>query len=158
MFYSRLVDMAKTQLQREAEWRGEHPDFIEGAAVLVDQTAMDDLLRRLQHGDPTRGWEGDPRLVLAYHKPSQTWELHRAEGGGYSLVARSKPGMPFPGNIIDALVERDGRRGFDAKKYVDDHNAAQRKAEEAAQTAYNTQFAERLAWAVKKDSSTGAGI
>lgn len=129
-----------------------------GAAFLVDQREMDGLLDRLQNGDATRGWQGDPRLALAFHKPSQRWELWRAESGGYSLVGRSPIGAGFPANLIDQLVVRDVQRGFDPFQHVQDHNDAldvQRDNElsEAMGPAY-----QKLFWALRKEDRTGAGL
>lgn len=136
-----------------------HPDFIGQSAVIVDPTAMNDLVDRLHNGDPALGWEGDNRLTLAFHKPTQQWELWRLEADNqYRLFARSKPGKPFPGDIIRELVAHDTRRGFDPKAYVDEHNAKIKLEQEKQQTERNLEFADRLAWAIKKDTRTGAGI
>lgn len=137
----------------------EHPEFLGGAAVLVDQTAMNDLLDRLQNGDPTQGWEGDPRLVLAFHKVDQRWELHRLEADNqYRMLARSKPGMAFPASIIQELVRMDTRRGFDPKAYVDQYNAKVEAEKDYDLSQRTREAAEVLAWALKKDTRTGAGL
>lgn len=130
-----------------------------GAAIIVDPRAMDDLLDRLQNGDSTRGWEGDPRFTLAWNRPERRWELWRREvDEQYRLFARSKVDYPFPVDVIDEIVAHDVRRGFDPKAYVDAHNAAL-----DAQNAYNRSQArgpalEKLAWALRKDDKTGAGL
>ncbi len=129
-----------------------------GAAFLVDQREMDGLLDRLQNGSPERGWQGDPRLALAFHKPSQRWELWRAEAGGYSLVGRSPVGAGFPADLIDQLVARDVQRGFDPFQAIQDHNDAlesqkQRDLSEALGPAYS-----KLFWSLRKEDRTGAGL
>lgn len=146
---------------RETEFKAsEHPDFmLSHAAVLTDKRAMDDLIEKLQGGDQTRGWEGDPRLVIAFNKSESRWELWRREHDEqYRLLARSHPGLPFPHSIIDELVERDTRRGFDVKQYVDQHNAhVDLQKEQTLSEAMGPRF-ERLRWALLKDDKAGAGL
>lgn len=133
--------------------RVEHPqEMPSGAAVLVDPLAMDQLLDRLQGGDPTAGWAGDPRLSLAYHRPSQRWELWRLEATGqYSIVSCSRPGYGFPPNLIANLVYRDTRRGYDVKRDVDDHNDALNTTKETAQGDKLAEMSDRLARALRRD-------
>lgn len=95
-----------------------------GAAIIVDPRAMDSLVDRLQGGDPTLGWEGDPRLAVAFNRQTQKWELWRRERDEqYRLVCTSRPGMSFPDNLIQELVSRDVQRGFDPHKYISEYNA-----------------------------------
>lgn len=130
-----------------------------GAAILVDPRAMDALLDRLQNGDSTRGWEGDPRFTLAWNRVDQRWELWRRESDeAYRMFARSKPGHPFPIDIIDEIVAHDVRRGYDPKRDIDAHNAAV-DAEAAYQRSQRRgPSLEKLAWALKRDDRTGAGL
>lgn len=127
-----------------------HPDHLHGAAVVVDRRMMGGLVDRLHNGDPTVGWAGDPQMCLAYHKERRCWELWRLEGGAYGLVARSKPGKPFPGGIIQELVRRDARRGYDAGAEVDAHNAAVRKAHDDAALAAQVEAVRRAAHGVRQ--------
>lgn len=138
----------------------EHPDFMPThAAVLTDTRVMDDLLEKLQNGDETQGWEGDPRLVLAFNKPESRWELWRLEHDEqYRLLARSSPGLPLPHSIIAELVAHDTRRGFNVRQYVDDHNTLIDKQKEQALSETMGPKFERLAWALRKDDRTGAGL
>lgn len=129
-----------------------------GAAVLVDMRAMDGLLDRLHNGDPTKGWEGDTALFLAFNRPSQRWELWRQEGGESSLVGRSKPGHPFPSNLIEELVARDVRRGFKPWESVDAHNRAVDAQRQYEQEQRMGPAIDKLAWALAKDDRTGAGL
>ena len=41
------------------------------------QELADHLSRRIYEGDPTLGWEGDPDLMLTFHKITNRWELLR---------------------------------------------------------------------------------
>lgn len=136
-----------------------HAEIVGNAAVLTDRTAMDDLVRRLQDGDPTVGWEGDPRLCIAFNKNTQQWELWRFEHDSqYRRVLRSKPGMAFPRNLIEQLVQMDAQRGHDVAVEV---AVAREKAEAEADYKFSQAMRpriEKLAWALRKDDRVGAGI
>lgn len=137
----------------------QHAEHIGGAAVLTDETAMNDLVRRLQQGDPTVGWEGDPRLCIAFNKRTDQWELWRFESDSqYRRVLRSKPGMAFPRHLIEQLVQMDRQRGYDLQVDV---AAARAKAEADADYKFHEAMGpriEKLAWALRQDDKTGAGI
>lgn len=130
-----------------------------GAAILASGTAMDDLLDRLQNGSPTHGWEGDARLCLAYNRQTERWELWRCEHDAqYRLVGASKKGFPFPPNLIEHLVSRDGRRGYDLIKDMDKMEMVRKAAEDYKFHEAMAPRIEKLAWALRKDDRTGAGI
>lgn len=138
----------------------DHPTAMpSGASVVVDRRQMDDLLDRIQNGDPRIGWEGDPRFCLAFNRPEQRWELWRREmDEEYRLFARSKPGMSFPVGIVEEIVKHDVRRGYDPKADVDAHNARV-----DADKAYRRRQAmgpvyEKLFWSLRQDDRTGAGL
>lgn len=95
-----------------------HPEFVDGRQLWIEPDVAG-VLHRLHYGDPTKGWEGDPRLAVYYDPRAKVWELTRYEADGqYRLVARSKPGVRFNESLIDALVARDVRRGFDPHKHI----------------------------------------
>jgi hypothetical protein len=72
-------------------------------------SAMSGLIDKLHHGDPVRGWEGDPRLAVYWAPPC--WELWRLEHDGeYRIVWRGAPGTPFDERLIDMLCAWDRRR------------------------------------------------
>lgn len=120
---------------------------------------MNELLDRLQNGDPARGWEGDPRFTLAWNKVERRWELWRREHDEqYRLFARSPLDHPFPIDIIDEIVAHDTRRGFDPKAYVDAHNAAVEAEKAYQRSQIRGPSIEKLAWALKRDDKIGAGL
>jgi len=70
---------------------------------------MASLIDKLHHGDPVRGWEGDPRLAVYWAPPC--WEIMRLEADGqYRMVCKSKAGVPFDERLIEALVAHDRQR------------------------------------------------
>ena len=128
-----------------------HAEHIGGAAVIVDSGAMDNLIDRLQNGDPTLGWEGDPNLCVAFDKLTQRWEIHRLEHDGqYRLVMRSRPGMPFPHNVIEWLVQHDTKRGYDFAAAVAKEMEQQEKARHAAFLEKIAPGHEKALWAARK--------
>ena len=88
-----------------------HPTTI-GGKVLFMSSEVQDFIHKLHYGDPTLGWEGDPRLAL-YHEDGG-WVLERLEADGtYHTVCRSKPGVALDERLIIGLIAHDHRRGYD---------------------------------------------
>ncbi len=90
----------------------EHPLFIDGDWIRVDHPTV----KPLHDGAADLGWDGDPRLVIYLHQPSQVFVLWRLEADNtYRPVARIPDAItPESMNtLIRRLVEVDQRRGFD---------------------------------------------
>lgn len=86
-----------------------HPSHVNGRTLWVEP-AVQEIIDQIQNGDPTIGWEGDPRLAV-YRGPENRWEIHRLEADGeYRLVARSLPNGPLDRSIIFHLRAHDLRR------------------------------------------------
>lgn len=91
-----------------------------------DAPELAEFVDRLNNGDSSIGWEGDPRLVLYQEGPDtpgpegKRWVIYRLEADG-SLrgVIRSKPGVRLDTGLIKYLMERDARRGHDPVALVD---------------------------------------
>lgn len=106
---------------------------------------------KIRFGDPSKGWEGDDRLMLAWNGKEQRIELWRLEHDEqYRMVLRGRPGKRVVDmGLIDFLVQHDVRRGFDVKVSMDAHNA---KVERDDPSHDKVRAAtEKLAWAIKKD-------
>jgi hypothetical protein len=91
-----------------------HPEHIGNEWLLVDHP----VIRPLQDGEPTLGWEGDSRLAVYLHKPSKTFVLWRLESNGeYLPISNYGIGESItPGTVnetIRDLIRTDSRRGFD---------------------------------------------
>lgn len=130
-----------------------HPEWIGGNQVWVETSDTPGrLAHKLQHGDPAKGWEGDPRLVLSYHAERDQWEILRFEADGtYRLVARKPPGQMLDDRIIDELVARDTRRGFDIARHIYDHNARLEREQEDAQVETLMESWDRFRHAARKE-------
>lgn len=129
----------------------QHPETLMNGDVMMLEG---DVADKIQLGDPTKGWEGDPRLVLAWNRRDQRIELWRRERDEhYHLVLRGKPGKRVVDmGIIDFLVSNDVRRGFNVEKYVNEHNDAVKRNDPSNDRV--AAATEKLLWAIKKD--TGA--
>lgn len=126
-----------------------HPEYVDGRRLWFDG-AMWDLIRKLHDGDPTRGWEGDPRLAVYYDGPADRWEVMRYEHDGtYRMVCRSKPGVPFDERLIDALVAHDRNRGVSPHELVDAHNRRIAAEHQRQRDDVAVETAERLRFALR---------
>ena len=111
-----------------------HPEWVAGRRLWIDPV-MQDLIDKIRFGDPGRGWAGDDQLGVFATETDDgiVWEILRNENGGYSTVARSRPGVVFDERVIDGLVARDMalNPGRDLHAEVIEHNAAIDAAEQA---------------------------
>lgn len=130
-----------------------HPEIVEGRRVWLDPV-MADVIDKLHNGDPTKGWDGDPRLEVYFEPIEQRWELWRLEDDNvYRMTCRSQPGVPFDERLIEHLVAHDRRR---FKKSLHDQITEKNEALERAVRAENESYVTeevnpRLRWALKKD-------
>ncbi len=84
-----------------------HPQVVNGRSLWMD-SGLTTLIDKLQNGDPTLGWEGDPRLAL-FMDDNDRWVLSRLEADGeYRDICKSRPGLPRDGRRIMRLME-DGK-------------------------------------------------
>ena len=115
-----------------------HPEFIDdGTWMLVDHPTV----RPLQDGEPTLGWDGDPRLAVYLHLQSECFVVWRLEANGeYLPVAQYGLGQSITPESINQtirdLIRTDSRRGFDpydavieAQNIVDRHQETDRQAQ-----------------------------
>jgi len=72
----------------------------------------DRFIDQIRNGDPTLGWGGDPRLVLAYNNGlNQRWELLRHEPvrnhpNRHVMVLAGPPGAEINQAAINLLIRR----------------------------------------------------
>lgn len=122
-----------------------HPEIVAGRRLWMD-SAMRDIIDKIKYGDPVLGWEGDELLdVFAIEGPTGLqFELMRFEQGDYSLVARSKPGVPFDERIIHELCRRDMARNpkRDLHAEIIEHNE---RIQQATRDHFNEMIAEEIA-------------
>jgi|TARA_Y100000296_G_C5164820_1_gene253958 hypothetical protein len=115
--------------------------------------AVEDVVQKMRFGDPTIGWEGDPLLQL-YLNEENEWEVRRAEGKrGSTLVAKSKPGVPFDERFILYLMEHDQKRRTHEEivTALDAHNDKIEKDEADAAAEKLTEAKDRVMHAAIKD-------
>jgi hypothetical protein len=129
-----------------------HPDTLpSGQRVWMDPEVRD-ILTKLQKGDPTLGWEGDPRLALYRSFATDVWEVWRMEADGeYRMFMRSKPGAKLNESLIQHIVAHDARRGFDPHAEVSRANEVVRTAIEKRNADRMEAAQERMRWALLRD-------
>ncbi len=133
-----------------------HPQTINGKRLMIDPEVQD-LVDRLHNGDPTLGWEGDPRLALTGGRDPVTgenyWELVRFENGQYNLVATSRPGMKLDRSLIMHLVAHDLRRRSmeSITDEIDRHNDAITDPEKNGGAEKLADALEKVYWAANRD-------
>lgn len=129
------------------------PEWHDGRQLWVDPEVQD-IVDRLQNGDPSIGWEGDPRLAL-YRTEDHRWELWRLEESGQMvMVCRSKPGLGLDARLILQLMRHDARRGNDALKVLQsivDHNDRLEERREAEAVDALMGAREKVDWSLLKD-------
>lgn len=129
-----------------------HPEHVGGRRLWMD-SVMTDLIDKLHHGDPIRGWEGDERLAVYWNEPR--WEIWRLEEDDqYRMICRSQPGVPFDERLIDQLCAWDvRRRTVSLADEVEANNAAVDAAKKAERDDYmNHEVVPRLEHALIKEA------
>lgn len=132
-----------------------HPEWVDGKRLWMD-SGMRDVIHKLHHGDPVKGWEGDPALAVYWNEHASVWELWRLEHDGeYRMTCRSKPGVPFDDRLIDALIANDRRRRTKSlHDEVVDRNARKAEADKAARDEWVAEeVAPRLRLALRNEGA-----
>lgn len=128
-----------------------HPEFIDNEWIRVDHP----ILNPIQDGAAELGWEGDIRLVVYLHKPTQTFVLWRLETDGeYRPTAQLPPGASISpesvNKLIRNLVRTDRQRGFnpglDVIKRENAQIVAQHKVFQDASAEFADKFHAAMAW------------
>lgn len=129
------------------------PEILDGRRLWIDPV-MADIIDKLHLGDPTKGWEGDPRLEVYFEPTHRRWELWRLEDDNeYRLVCRSAPDVVFDERVIELLVANDNHRGIKSlhERIVDHNEALNREIEERNDEFINEEVNPRMNYAMKKD-------
>lgn len=131
-----------------------HPEWVAGRRLWLD-TAMRDLLDKVNRGDPVKGWEGDEQLAVYYNEPEHRWELWRLEDDGeYRFICRSLPDAVFDDRIIDALLHWDRNRRQIAlhDEIVARNEKVEAEQDAATDLAMTEDVAPRLRHAFRKEA------
>jgi hypothetical protein len=127
------------------------PEYVDGRKLWVDPEVQE-IIDLMHNGDPTLGWEGDPRLAL--YRTKTGWELDRMGEDGYLYtIARSRKDLKLDRSLIVHLVAHDTRRKSALKQH-DELAKLKETAEAASDAAHAEKVAERLEkvyWGAKRD-------
>lgn len=105
------------------------PEYVNGVPTWIPQAA--DIQRLLKEGDPTIGWEGDPRLYVQPREGAEGYAVGRlCEDGVHRLICLSRPPHKLDKGLLIRLRDHDSRR-VDIFKKVDDANKQAQKEKDA---------------------------
>lgn len=122
-----------------------------GKTLFIDPE-VHDIMDRVQNGDPTAGWEGDPAIAL--FRSEGRWELARlGHDGEYHTICRSRPGLVLDGSLITYLVANDLRRKTAAKQIeeTDALNEAVRRARDDVLEGQMSEALQKVYFGLSKD-------
>lgn len=92
-----------------------------GHRILVSQNVLD-IAKRIQEGDPTCLWSGDPRMFVQFNYETEKYEVWRRGEDGRDRIISSWLPNDFDARVLKHLSEHDTRH-HDLEKRVDEHNA-----------------------------------
>jgi len=122
---------------------------MDGNTLWMDPEVQE-FIQKMHYGDPTLGWQGDPRLSL-YRTPDRRWAIYREEGNGEVVpVCRSRQDLPLGNAVFMHLAAHDHRNGFDPGSLLMDHKGNPLNMPEKASDALREAH-EKLAVAAAKD-------
>lgn len=145
-------------MERELTLTGiAHPEFIGDEWQLVDHPTV----RPIQQGEPTLGWEGDERLAMYLHKPTQSfvlWRLERNEQ--YEPICHSQKELtPAAINmLIRRLIEIDGRRGANPLAVVENSIIAHERELARVRQDAVADFADKLEYGLSRSHLPGVDV
>lgn len=94
-----------------------------------------DIIDRIQRGDGTCGWSGDPRMFVVFDELTQKYQVRRLGTDGREYLCFSYYPEQFDARVLMDLARGDTwARGRDPIAEVDAHNdAIERDAEREAE-------------------------
>lgn len=141
-----------------------HPEFLGAGWQRVDHPE----LAPLTVGEPTLGWQGDPRLAIYKGatrgedgRPRTSYVLYRLEADGeYRPVCaiQGTLGVETVSRLCARLVEIDGQRGWDPLAVIAQEDAYRAKAARDRQTAFIGDFADKFQFALRWSHLPGVDI
>lgn len=134
-----------------------HPLEIEGGWLRVDHPVLDPLA----NGAPDLGWEGDNRLVVYLHVPSEVFVLWRLEHDGEYRTVAALNGVINEANVnslCSRLVEIDTRRGFDAYEEVMAAQDAKERDRDARINELALSFSDKLRFGLARSHLPGVDV
>lgn len=126
------------------------PAFVNGQPTWLEE-ADPEIVRLLQHGDPTIGWEGDPRLYMRRNLHSGGWTVWRlGEDGSEHAICSSKGNHKLDKSLLVRLRDHDSRR-VDIHARVEKQNAAAQRALDTKEYEDTHEKLERVYHALGRD-------
>lgn len=136
-----------------------HPQFIDTEWQLVEHPTVDPLTK----GDPTLGWEGDPRLAVYLYNPTKQFVLWRLENDEqYRPVCKLPPNASITQENINRLIrklqmidQRNGHNPYEAVMAAQEYEANAIENERQSRLA---DFADKFHFALSRAHLPGVTI
>lgn len=80
----------------------------DGHQMMAPSDAFD-IAQRVQKGDATLGWEGDPRMHVSYVPATQRWEVWRLGEDGRDRLVKTWHPSQWDQRVLRFLAEHDSR-------------------------------------------------
>ncbi len=121
--------------------------------ILVSDHDVYDVERRLQEGDPTYGWPGDPNLFLAIDPQPRPprWEVHRLCDDGQVRRICVWKGEGAPDGQLIAHIAAHDTRTRDVFGNLEREETLRERLEESDADAHREEVADKLRFALRKD-------
>lgn len=126
------------------------PAYVNGQPTWMEE-ADPEIVRLLQQGDPTIGWEGDPRLYIRRNHHSGGWTVWRlGEDGREYAICSSKGEHKLDKSLLTRLRDHDTRR-VDVHQRMLDQNARAQKNQDQKEYEDTFERLEKVYWALGRD-------
>lgn len=126
------------------------PDSVNGVPTWFSEAPVD-YVRQLQEGDPSVGWEGDPRLYLRPNKATGGWSVWRmGDDNKHYCICHSKAPHKLDKGLFIKLRDNDTRRQ-DVFARITKQNEAAQKAQDRAEFEKHYESLDRVYHGLKKD-------
>lgn len=124
----------------------------EDGRLIMMETSVLDIDRRIKNGDPTLGWRGDPQMFLVWNGPKRRFEVCGIDAKGNEYVAvTGDPGDMPDARLIQKLVIGDWQHPDRVLAQYHRHLAAQEAAQQRRVDEIIGDGVDRLGHAFRKD-------
>lgn len=124
-----------------------------GGRIMIDSDVLD-IGNRLQQGDPTCDWPGDPNLSLHWNEITSRFEVwHISLDGKPYLVCSAQR---CDAMLLHQVIDRDNHY-HDVIGELDAHNAKVAAEKQKRFADWQGEFADKFRWAIKKDLAQHLG-
>src|ERR1051326_5753583 len=119
-----------------------------GHQMLISNDHLD-IARRLQQGDPTCAWPGDPRMFVVFNYDRERYEVWRRCEDNVDRIISSWVPREFDARVIVHTSQNDTRL-HDVLERVDKHNEQLQRSRERELKQIEEELAKDIKWIKQK--------